>query len=362
MSPHHIPADRLAPILRDSGDVQSLIGMQSPAAKAIVAFYSATFLLLAVVSREGVSDFVPVAVAVVLVSLGAVALVQVTGDPIPIRPTWALTVTGPVACALVFGVLPIPQASPMQTWPLGAVTAIYVFMGVRGRPGFAWLGMLSTMVTCVVWTVSTGQGAAHGLGLTVINLAPLLMATFFAFTLRPSARQIFQLRAQTTRRVAAEAADSAIVEERERQLRRLDEQARPLLVRIAAGEPLDAETRLACKLLEAHLRDGVRAPALAEPMIGTAARAARARGVEVILLDDRAMDTAAADARRRFLDSVADELGSAVDGRVTVRILPPGREAMATVLHTGADSVRRTEFGHDGRPFDALGPAAESPG
>ncbi|MFF0815276.1 hypothetical protein ACFYVR_09000 [Rhodococcus sp. NPDC003318] len=355
MSPHHIPDDRLEPILRNSRDVQSLIGMHGPAADSIVAFYSATFLMLAVVSREGVDVFWPVVLAVVIVSLGAVALVRIPGDPIPIRPTWALTAVGPVSCALVLGVLPIPQANPMQTWPLAASTAIYAFMGVRGRPGYAWLGMLSMIVTCVVWTTLTGQGAALGLGMTAINLAPLLMATFFAFTLRPSARQIYTLRDQTTRRVAAEAADSAILEERDRQLRRLDEQARPLLARIAAGEPLDADTRLACRLLEAHLRDSVRAPSMADPVVVAAARTARARGVEVILLDDRAMDTAPTDAQRRFLDSVAAELTSARDGRVTVRILPPGRAAMATILSSYTDSIRRSEFGHDGRPVESAG-------
>ncbi|GAA4482262.1 hypothetical protein GCM10023094_31870 [Rhodococcus olei] len=334
----------------DDYDARTLIGMRSPAANAIVVFYSATFLLLAVVSRDGVSSFWPIAVAVAAVSVGAVAIVRAPGDPLPMRPTWALTALGPVAVALVLGVLPIPVSSPLQTWPLGAVTAIYAFLCVRGRPGFAWLGMLSTITTCVVWATLTGQGPAHGLVMSVINLAPLLMATFFAYTIRPSARAIFTLREQTTRRAAAEAADSAILEERDRQLRRLDEQARPLLARIAAGDALSADERLACRLLEAHLRDSVRAPALTDPAVVAAARSARGRGVEVILLDDHAMDHATAEARRRFLDSVAEELFAAEAGAVTVRILPPGRDATATILCSTADSVRRVEFGSDGRP------------
>ncbi len=335
---------------RDNQDVRTLIGMQSPAARAIVVFYAATFTLLAVVSREGVETFWPIALAVGVVTFGAVVLIWVPGDPLPMAHTWALTATGPVACALVFSVLPVPAANPMQTWPLGAVTALYAFMGVRGRTWYAWLGMIATITTCVVWSTLTGQGAAHGIGMSVINLAPLLMSTFFAYTIRPSARDIFTLREQTTQRIAAEAADTAVLDERDRQLRRLDAQARPLLDRIASGDPLSDDERLACRLLEAHPRDSVRAPALIDPAVVDAAHGARARGVDVILLDDHASDDADDATRRRFLDHVAAELDAADTGTVTVRVLPPGRAAMATILCSTDTDTRRVEIGPDGRP------------
>ncbi|TQF69459.1 hypothetical protein FK531_09795 [Rhodococcus spelaei] len=330
--------------------MSGMVGMQSVAARLLVSFYSLTFLVVAAASSEGITAYGPMLLAVVIVTVGAVALVRVPGDPLPLYPTLAMTAIGPVACALVLGVLPIPVSSPLQMWPLGAVTAIYAFMGVRGRTAFAWLGMVATITTCVVWSTLTGQGAAHGLAISVINLAPLLMATFFAFTIRPSALAVFRLREQTTRRIAAEAADTAVLEERDRQLSRLDELARPQLERIGSGDNLDEDERLACRLLEAHLRDLLRAPGLSDPAVDAAARAARGRGVEVILLDDKAMDHSSADTRARFLGSVAAELTSATDGAVTVRVLPPRRASMATILVSGADGVRRTEFDHAGRP------------
>ncbi|MFD1814530.1 hypothetical protein [Rhodococcus gannanensis] len=334
--------------LRGARDVRALIGMTSPAAKAMVAFYAAACALLAVASRDGVSAFWPICVALVVCVLGAVALIRVPGDPVPLRYSIALAATGPIACGLVLGVLPVPISSPLQIWPLGAITAIYAFMGVRGRTDFAWLGMLATIATCVVWATLTGQGPAYGLAMSIINVAPLLMSTLFAFTIRPAARNIFALREQTTRRAAAEAADSAILEERDRQLRRLDELARPILERIAAGEPLDEQDRLACRLLEAHLRDGVRAPILVDPAVVAAARATRARGIEVVLLDDGGMDAVQPTVRRRFLDSVADALNGSEGGKVTVRVLPPGRAVMATVLCSSPRGDHRTEFGPDG--------------
>lgn len=341
----------------DARDIRALIGMKSPAARAIVMFYVATAGLLAVSSREGISEFWPVALAVLVVSLAAVTLVRVPGDPMPPGATWLLTACGPVACGLVLAVVPIPVATPLQTWPLGAVTAIYAFMGVRGRTGYAWLGMVATIVTCVVWATLTGQGAAHGLGMSVINLAPLLMSTFFAYTVRPAARDIFALRARTTRRVTAEAVDAAILEERDRQLRRLDAQARPLLERIASGEVLTDDERLACRLLEAHLRDSVRAPALSDPAVIAAAHCARARRIEVDLLDDGGLDTAPAPARRELLDHLARELAESEEGSITIRVLPPGRAVIATLLCTCSKGVRRVEFGPDGQPL----PSPEAP-
>ena len=337
---------------RDDQDVRALIGMQSPAARGLVAFYAATFALLAVASRDGIDTFWPVALGVAVVSMCAVILVRMPGDPLPLGSTWALTASGPVTCALVFSVLPVPVTSPMQTWPIAAVTVLYTFMGVRGRTWYAWLGLAATILTCVVWTTLTGRGAVAGVAMSIINLAPLAMSAFFAYTVRPSAADIFALREQTTAQVAAEAADTAVLDERDRQLRRLDAQARPLLDRIASGDPLSDDERLTCRLLEAHLRDSVRAPALIDPAVVDAARAARARGVEVILLDDHAADDADDATRRRFLDHVATELNAAGTGTVTVRVLPPGRAAMATILCSTDADTRRVEIGPDGRPVD----------
>ncbi|MFC4604035.1 hypothetical protein [Rhodococcus kronopolitis] len=343
---------------RDIGDPRELLGMQSRAAMVLVWFYTLTVALLAVSSHDGESAFWPLPLAVLVISGGAVALVRVAGHPLPTPAAIALAAVGPLSCMLALSMLPAPVTvtQQAQSWPLGASVAIYTFMCVRGRTGYAWLGFIATAATFVAWSIQTGLGAEHGLNVSSRSLPPLLMATYFAYKLRPDARAIAELREQTTRRVAAEAADSATLEERDRQLRRLDELARPLLERISTEAHLDADQRLACRLLEAHLRDTLRAPGLANAPVSDAARAARTRGIEVILLDDGGMDAADAAARKRLLSLVADELDGALDGTVTVRILPPGREAAATVLASSGDGVRRIEFGPDGLPVHPAHP------
>jgi hypothetical protein len=74
---------------------------------------------------------------------------------------------------------------------------------------------------------------------------------------------------------AAEATRMAVDGER---IRQLDRVARPILERIAKGMVLSAAEREGCRLLEAELRDGLRAPQLMTAELSVAARGARGAG------------------------------------------------------------------------------------
>ncbi|WP_368679898.1 hypothetical protein R1X32_00600 (plasmid) [Rhodococcus opacus] len=329
-------------------DVRDLLGMRTRAAYLMVGFYGLACVLLTAYMLTSVSHWWPVVVAAALCTAGAITLVTASGDPLPPRYTAALTLIGPVSSGLVLAVVPVPVTTTLQTWTFGATTAIYTFMCVRGRTLCAWIGLAATMATASLWASWTGQGALHGVAITVINVAPLLMSTFFAFTIRPLGKAIFTLRQQSTQRAASQAAASAILDERDAQLDRLDELGRPLLARIASGTPLTPDELLACRLLEAHLRDGLRAPGLTDQATAAAARRARTRGVEVVMLDDRGMADADDTVRQRLLEHVSARLDGVVTGTVTVRIMPPGRVNLATILISTDDDVTRLEYDHDG--------------
>ncbi len=334
----------------DLEDVRELLGLRTTAAKTVVAAYVATFALVAWSTNPPGGGWFEFA-AWIVVSIGAVGLVWVPGDPLPAPTTAYLTLSGPIAVNLIFAVAPVPIDGLLQLWPLAASTAIYTYMCVRGRTVWAWIGMATVLASCMLWAERTGQGAANGLSMSAINLAPLLMATFFAWTIRPAARDIFALRRQATVRVAAEAADTAVLDERDAQLTRLDDLARPLLERITKVDLLTSQERLDCHLLEAHLRDTLRAPALAVPHIAAEARAARTRGVEVILLDDHTLDTAPEEVRERVIAVAADALNRARSGTLTIRILPPGRDVLVTIVHSTCDDIVRLEYDPDGHPL-----------
>lgn len=104
----------------------------------------------------------------------------------------------------------------------------------------------------------------------------------------------------------------------------------PVLNRLADDDPLDEHDRSACASLEGQLRDEYRAGVLVRDPLDAAVRAARARGVDVVLLDDG--DGSASDV---LVDEVARWMAPLVDGarqRVLGRLLPAGRSTIATIV------------------------------
>ena len=199
-----------------------------------------------------------------------------------------------------------------------------------------------------VWAEATGQGFLFGVLRPLIDVGPLGIATVLAIVLRPAAALVFALRAESTRRVAAESAAAAALEERSEQLLRLDVIARGLLERIGSGVALTESERVDCALLEARLRDRLRAPEFDEPSVSDPVDAARRRGVQVDLIDDQGMADASDGARNRLRTAVAAAVRDAAGGAVRVRILPPGRAHAASILVRDETSVQRTEYDADG--------------
>ncbi|WP_207837889.1 hypothetical protein [Williamsia soli] len=331
---------------QETHDIRELLGSRTTVALITTGAFIATYGLVAVTTSPPGSFWHEFA-AWLIISLAAVTLVTAQGDPLPTPPAILLAGSGVVAANLVFLVIDPPVAG-LQLWPLTAATAVYTYMFVRGRALWGWIGMIGVVSSCMLWAERNGLGYLIGLQTSMVNLAPVVMATFFVWRIRPAVRQIFELREQATLRVAAEAADKAVLEERNRRLIQLDDLARPLLERLAGSDPLTEEDRLTARLLEAHLRDTLRAPALATPAISAAINATRSRGVEVVMLDDSGLDHKPDSVRKRLLDSVRDALDGADTGTLTIRVLPPHRDALLTILHSTPESVTRLEFGHDG--------------
>ncbi|OZC65550.1 hypothetical protein CH276_10055 [Rhodococcus sp. 06-470-2] len=116
------------------------------------------------------------------------------------------------------------------------------------------------------------------------------------------------------------------------------------LEKIASGSGLDTAERQACGLLEATLPDRLRAPGLTTDEVAAHARAARARGVQVILLDDGGLTMAHPTISDRVSTAVSDAISGATGGVVTARILPPGRAKIVFILVSGLSADVRIEL------------------
>lgn len=320
-------------------DVRDIIGMRKRAAAVLAVLYSATFGVLAWYARVDVHPAWPQVIGVIAILVGALTLIRAPGDPLPWRSTAVVAIAGPLAALSVFPFLAAQPSLALTTWPIGAGAGLTSYLAVRGRSITTWASVALTGAVVVVWAVDRGLGALDGVLRCLPSTTVTLTATFFALTLRPAARQTFQMRARTTERRAAEAAADTAREMRRRQSEFLDREARPMLTRLASGAPLSATERLECRIVEARLRDSVRAPGLLSPRVEMAAEQARRRGVEVVLLDDGGLRGLAPEEADAVRDRIADAVDSAAGGSVTARAVPPGRAMAATVLLRSPDGA-----------------------
>lgn len=284
---------------------------------------------------------------------GAAIAVTLPGpDPIPHRQAVAILLMCAVAGTFMFVLLRPFGLSPFATWHLGAISLILMMLIARGRARYAWAGFLLLATGSILWAHLHSLGPAFGIDLVTRHAATLLAGTLFLFGLRHSAGTLAVLQQAGTRRAADEATAQAGSHEREAQLARVNTLARPALELLGAGDPTTAADRAEFLIVEASLRDAIRGRSLfIEPLIA-ACRAARARGVEVSLLDDSA-DSADRNAVALpvLAAAVARELDTVPSGRFTARVLPAGRADLATILIDSLDK-RMLRVAPDGTLHD----------
>ncbi len=341
---------------RDSGprDVRALLGMHTVGARFVLGAYLGCMAYVSLSSQEGMGALWPSLLAILALAVAAVVLISAPGDPLPLRWATLIAAACPLTAGLTLWVTPSPFAVSTQGWAHGATTVLLCFLCVRGRTMFAWLGLLGNLAAHSVWSIVHGNGVFGAASTVLIDIGPVAIGAVFALTIRPAAATVFELRAAGAQQAAELAARNAAAAERDQQLAELDRLARPMLDRIASGAELTDAERNTCELLEAHLRDRLRAPGLVTPDIADAARSARARGVEVILIDDRAATPLTGAARSTIHTHIVTTLARAGSGDVGVRLLPAHRAATASIYVRDADGTDRREFDHSGAEMSTV--------
>ena len=271
---------------------------------------------------------------------GGIVVSRPHSDPFPWRPTWVTLGIVLTSSALVLSALPDSGTLGRATWYLGANTWLLWFLILRRRVRVAWLGGTAMVVETMLWSELAGRGALSGLSLAVPQVLLVVIATLFGQALRRSSARI---NAFAQRTIDAAAAAGAVEAARAVQDQRADELAEtvlPILMMLASEAPLTDQMREEVIRVEAQLRDSVRGRGLALPPIVAAATRARSRGVNVTLLDDLG-EPLSEELAASVVGAVERALDSASAGTVTVRLLPPGREEMLTIVSQEAGEIRR---------------------
>ncbi|HYI33701.1 MAG TPA: hypothetical protein VEX88_09590 [Glaciibacter sp.] len=319
-----------APLPASVEAVLRLGTLEWPKAWIIVVLFIAVHALLAFGDLASVSNLPMTVVAFVCVSLAVIVVTFPSAQSIPrMAAACALVLCG--AAATLEYTRPWPaMPSPFAHWHLGAITIVLVVLAVRGRVSCAWAAYAGLLGGTILWAVLHGLTVGDGVGFIIRHAGTLLAGSLFALGRRRTAKSLVAVNQASTARAFNQAEAIAAIEEHESQLAQVNAMARPLLERLARPHDLDDAERAECLQVEASLRDAMRGRSLfVEPVI-TAARAARARGVEVALLDDRSEATDSEVAAVAAI--VAGELDSTASGRFTARLLPEGRDDLATIV------------------------------
>ena len=276
----------------------------------------------------------PVMVSLVLMLVPAVLLLW--SWPAATPPNWVawltVVIVG-VANLLVLNQIVATGWPGYSSWCTGAGTDLCCVLIIRGRPRQAWAGIGMITVMVGYWVVATGR--------PLLMVVTYMMGHYFMIT---AWQGIAHLSTRATTQIAATQRETARLQAQQRAHEEADrimtsrmasvrQRVTPLLTQIADGKAPTPELCSQAYLLEAELRDEIRAPFFTGTSIVTSAQAARRRGTEVILLDDSGDNTAIDDqVRANAVNYVTKLLDLTQSNRVVIRLNPPRRPTLLTIV------------------------------
>ncbi len=243
----------------------------------------------------------------------------------------SLIAIGAVAASLVANLgITSGQTGTYASWYVGAMGVVLGVLAVRGQAAMAWLS--AGVVTAIVFQAAgvAGIGTAGVVGMVVLIAAGQATAK----SLKRANREVEELQTKELETEAALARVRAANLEREKRLKTVLSQAIPALEAVARSKNVLSDSdREALLNLEASLRDDIRGRRLNSEDVKVASAAARARGVQVILLDEGGLDALTDDQLKNVLNKVVHALNSVHAGKIVIRS-PRSEKWLVTVMAT----------------------------
>jgi guanyl-specific ribonuclease Sa len=315
--------------------------------RVLLAVYGAGTTFVALLNLDGLVNPWLGVLALALLWAALVILAMPGTQPFSLISTVSVVILAATITAVSTWNIIDVTANGYATWYMGAVTFLMLVLAIRGRGRFAWIGFAIFAAITIAWSIFVQGDTLFGVNLAARQAATLLIGTLFATLLRRSRLTISAIQASQLSRAASEAATDAETHERSVHYARLETEARPALERIAQGAPYTATELEQFALLEASLRDGIRAAGLSGSALAIETRAARERGVHVILLDDRGSDLSESE-RTLVEDALTDQLRATEVGTITARLSPYERDEIATIVVDEGGTFRRVIVSLDG--------------
>lgn len=315
--------------------------LETPEARAIVVCVFVMYILITLIEVRAGSyrSLAPVIAGLFAMVLAALALLkQWPAHRMPARAAALVAAAAGGANVLVLFQIDSAGWPGYTSWCIGAGTTLCCGVIARERPRQAWAGLVLIIVVIGIWTLSTGHNPANIFALGSGQFSTLLIWYLTArisidITARTAASEAAGAEIAAQRRAHRES--EALMRQAMTSVRRRVE---PLLTAIADGAPITADMRTRARMLEAELRDERRAPFFTGTRVITAARAARARGIDVILLDDHGTSSGLTDdAQEAIINRATRALDDARKGQVVIRLLPPHQRPRLLSIVTDND-------------------------
>ena len=218
----------------------------------------------------------------------------------------------------------------MDIWALDFAAYLVAFLIVRGNPVAGGIGSAVILSYALRWGLAHDPPAVDLMLLLGIPVGCMAAGIVWRLVLRGVV-----LKERTHRSAAARAAEHTMATDEtnsmaDQELADIRAAVGPLLVRISNGDPIDGAMRTQLTLAEAMIRDRIRAPHLQHPLLVSAVTQLRTKGVAVVVLGEPTHAGVIIDTP--LAQGIVELIADVSTGRVTVRSLPEGRAAAASVV------------------------------
>ena len=265
------------------------------------------------------------------------ALRRLARNPLPLAAGIAVLVLLSGATLLVQSVLPMGRWPGYATWYSSVVMVLLIVLLFRGQQVLAWIGVAAFVAESLYWAFTHGLGFGEVVRVSFGPVSWMIVAQLVSGWLVDIGNRVERARENSY------AANEAIAETysklvlRDLWLRQLRGQVGPLLEKLADPDAaLNAADLEACVSIERRLRDGLRAANLLSDGTQDIVEAARARGVEVTLVDSRGSALPEV-VQKALRQSLASLLNDRTVTRVVARAAPEGYDDVVTILTVRAN-------------------------
>ena len=243
----------------------------------------------------------------------------------------SLVAIGAVATVIVANSgLQTGHTDPYATWYVGGMSALLGVLAARGQSAMAWITAALVSFLVVVEDGLEGLGEVGIEGMAILIAA----ASATAFALKRADREVVELQNSEMAAEAAIIGSDAAGEERKVRLQNILERSLHALGQISVNRgAVTKREKEEFLQLESSLRDDIRGRALLNPTVRKATAEARARGIDVLILDEGGLNQLPASQLEHILEKVAGAINSVVAGKVVVRS-PRGEKWVVTVMAT----------------------------